>query len=101
MGFPPPPSLLPVLEGVHTERLNYLGGLLEALKPETRLAVVVVERDGFPVLSVVREVDSWSLIVECRYRHGDWWFGVPGYEAFARADQPATAANEVKRGMRL
>ncbi|MFI0453412.1 hypothetical protein [Actinomadura sp. 6N118] len=101
MGFPPPPSLLQVLEGVHTERLNYLRGLLEALTPEKRLAVVIVERDGFPVLSVVRVVDSWSLIIECRYDQGDWWFGVQGRESFARADHPATAAQKVKEGMRL
>ncbi|MFG1998299.1 hypothetical protein ACGFNU_04020 [Spirillospora sp. NPDC048911] len=101
MGFPPSPSLLPVLEGVHTERLNYLRGLLVALTPEKRLAVVIVERDGFPVLNVVRVADSWSLFIECRYDHGEWWFGVPGCEAFARADQPATAAQKVKEGMRL
>ncbi|MFI0453418.1 hypothetical protein [Actinomadura sp. 6N118] len=82
------------MEADHADRMRYLRYLQYELSLEKRLAAVIVERNGFPVLSVVRIEDNWSMIVEVAYCNGCWWYATGG-ELVVEAVCPHTAADDV------
>lgn len=95
-----PSPLLAALEPIHQERMAFFRAIQVELSDARDLAAVIVDENGYPMLSVVRVDGSRSLRIGAVYRGGTWYYATPDVPTFAPARHVSQAAAAIKAAMR-
>ena len=94
---------LQLVESLHSERADALRAIqVEITMSATYLTAVLVEEDGYPVLSVARvDASRRSTRVGCLYQDGAWHFATPDHGVIGPTREPRSSALRLAQLMHL